>query len=42
MSTLHILQTILEFGVLGFIVWGIFHEDKLVAFEKKIVKLFKK
>lgn len=32
-----IIQTILEFSVAGFIIWGLFNESKLVDFEDKII-----
>ena len=41
MSTLHTWQTILEIGMAAFLIWSLFHEDKLVAFEKKIIKKFR-
>ncbi len=34
--------TMLEFGVAGFIIWGLFNEDKLVAFEDRIFAKIKK
>ena len=36
-----ILQTILEFGVAGFIIWGLFNEQKLVDFEDKVIDRIK-
>ena len=36
-----ILQTILEFGVAGFIIWGLFNEQKLVDFEDKVISRIK-
>ena len=37
-----ILQTVLEFSVVGFIIWGLFHEDKLVDFEDRIIEKIRK
>ena len=42
MSTLHTWQTILEIGMVAFIIWGLFNEDKFIRFETRIKKLFKK
>ena len=36
-----IIQTILEFSVAGFIIWGLFNEDKLVDFEDKVIDKIK-
>ena len=36
MSTLHIFQTIFEILAVGFVIWGIFNEKRLVAFEKRL------
>lgn len=36
-----VLQTIIEFVIAGFIIWGLFNEDKLVNFEDKIIEKFK-
>lgn len=36
-----ILQTILEFGVAFFIIWGLFNEQKLVDFEDRIIARIK-
>lgn len=33
---IYIIQTILEVAVVGFIVWGVFNEQKLVDFEEKV------
>jgi hypothetical protein len=35
MTGLQWLQTILEVGVAAFLIWGLFNEDKFIAFEKK-------
>ena len=37
-----ILQTIIEFAVAGFIIWGLFNEKKLVKFEDKIIDAVKR
>lgn len=36
------IQTLIEFAVAGFIIWGLFNESKLVDFEDKIAAKFKK
>lgn len=41
MSTLDICQTIIEILVGAFIIYGLFHEDKFVAFEDKIIRKFR-
>lgn len=41
MSTAHIWQTIIEIVVGAFIIYGLFHEDKFVAFEDKIIRKFR-
>ena len=41
MSTLHLIQTICEILVIGFIVWGYFNQSKLVNFEDKIIAKWK-
>ena len=41
MSTLHTWQTIIEIVVAVFIIYGLFHEDKFVAFEEKIIRKFR-
>ena len=42
MSFIHLLQTIFEFALVSFIVWGVFHEDKLIKFEKRIFAHFRR
>ena len=37
MSVIHALQTIFEFAVIIFIVWGFFNEDKLISFERRLM-----
>lgn len=41
MSLFYTLSTILEIAVGGFIIWGLFNEGKLVAFEQKLLKRIK-
>lgn len=41
MSTLHTWQTIIEIAVAAFLIYGLFHEDKFVAFEEKIIRKFR-
>jgi hypothetical protein len=43
MTTGQTVQTIFEIIMVGFLIWGAFHEDVLARFEKKIInKLMKK
>lgn len=37
-----ILQTVLEFAVAGFIIWGLFNEKALVKFEDRIIDAVKR
>ena len=37
-----ILQTILEFAVAAFIIWGLFNEKKLIKFEDYIIDAIKR
>lgn len=37
-----ILQTIIEFAVAGFIIWGLFNEKKLVKFEDRVLDAIKR
>ncbi len=32
-----LLRTLLEIAMFAAVLWGIFHEDRLVAFEKRII-----
>lgn len=41
MSTIHTWRTIIELVLVAFLIYGIFHEDKFVAFEEKIFRKFK-
>ena len=42
MSVLHLLQSIFEFAVIVFIVWGFFNEDKFICFEKRLLSSFRR
>lgn len=35
MSTAHAIQTFIEIALVAFLIWGVFNEDKFVAFEEK-------
>lgn len=37
-----LFQTILEFAVAGFIIWGLFNEKKLIKFEDRIAARVKR
>ena len=37
-----ILQTVLEFSVAGFIIWGLFNVQKLIKFEDRIFDFVKR
>ncbi len=37
-----ILQTVLEFSVAAFIIWGLFNESRLVRFEDRIADFVKR
>ena len=41
MSTPHLIQTIIEILVVAFVLWGLFHEDILADFEKRLFKKIK-
>ena len=41
MSALHTWQTIIEIALTAFVIYGLFHEDKLVTFEERIIKKFR-
>lgn len=41
MSAPHLIQTIIEILVIAFIFWGLFHEDILADFEKRLFKKIK-
>ena len=41
MSTIHWIQTFFEIGLVAFVFWGLFHEDILVDFEKRLFKKIK-
>ncbi len=42
MTVIDILSTLFEFSLIGLVVWGIFNEHRLVAFERKIVAYFRR
>lgn len=42
MSTLHTWQTLLEVALAAFVIWAVFHEDRFIALEDKIKKVFKR
>ena len=42
MTFIDILSTIFEFSLFGAVVWGIFNEHRLVAFERKIKAYFRR
>lgn len=42
MTFMDILSTVFEFAFVGAVVWGIFNEDRLVAFERKIKAHFRR
>ena len=42
MTFLFTIQTILEVLAVGFVIWGIFNEDKLVSFEENIKCYFQR
>ncbi len=42
MTFIDILNTIFEFVLVGGLVWGIFNEHRLIAFERKIKAYFRR
>ena len=42
MTFLDILRTLFEIFMVVGLVWCIFHEDRLVAFEERVVALFRR
>ena len=42
MSSGMIFQTALEIIAVGFVIWGLFNEDKLVCFEDRIKACFRR
>lgn len=42
MNPAMILRTVFEFAMLAAVLWGIFHEDRLVALEKRIACLIRR
>ena len=41
MSTQHLIQTIFEILMATFLIWGLFHEDILADFEKRLFEKIK-
>lgn len=42
MTTAFAIQTVVEILAVLFVVYGLLHEDKFVAFEERLVKIIKK
>lgn len=42
MTFIDILNTVFEFSLVAALVWGIFNEHRLVAFERKIKAYFRR
>lgn len=42
MTFIDTIKTLLEIAVAAFIIWGIFNEKRLVAFERKILSHFRR
>lgn len=42
MVMLQIIKTLLEAAAIGFIIWGIFNEHKLITFENRLGEVFRK
>ena len=42
MTFFDILSTIIEFALVGALVWGIFNEHRLIAFERKLKAYFRR
>ncbi|MBQ8204080.1 MAG: hypothetical protein IJZ75_07365 [Clostridia bacterium] len=42
MSFVDIILTILEIALVGFTVWAVFHEDRFIAFEDRIMAKFRR
>ena len=41
MSTVHTWQTIIEIIAAAFLIYALFHEDKFIAFEERLIKTFR-
>lgn len=42
MSLSYLIQSIFETVAVAFVIWGLFHEDKMVAFENRIFSNIKR
>ena len=42
MTFIDILNTVFEFSLIAAVIWGIFNEHRLVAFERKIKAYFRR
>lgn len=42
MSLLAVFQTLIEVVLIGFVFWGLFNERRLVAMEKRVIRMLKK
>ena len=42
MTFLDILRTLFEIAMIAGLVWCIFHEDRLIAFEEKVMASFRR
>ena len=42
MTTGQIIKTLLEAAAIGFIIWGLFNEHKLITFENRIREAMRK
>lgn len=42
MGTSYAIQTIIEIIVIGFVIWGLFNEDKFLAFENRLFSNFRR
>lgn len=42
MTTAMVIRTLFELFLVSAVVWGIFNENKLVAFERRVISAFKR
>ena len=42
MTTSQIIKTLIEAAAIGFILWGLFNENKLIKFENRIREAMRK
>ena len=42
MNFAQIIRTVFEMALIAFTLWAIFHEDIFVAFEERVVAMFKR